>query len=70
MKMADSNYFCGVTFEDRCIARKEMLSTTKEDLLKLCSTLDAVCEDNAICVIGGKDKLDACGEKLSAILSI
>jgi Zn-dependent M16 (insulinase) family peptidase len=70
MKMADSNYFCGVTFEDRCSARKEMLSTTKEDLLKLCDTLKAVCDDNAICVIGGKDKLDACGEKLSSILSI
>lgn len=70
IKMADANYFCGITFEDLCKARREMLSTTKEDLLKLCSTLDAVCDDNAICVIGGKDKLDACGEKLSTILSI
>ena len=34
MKMADTNYFCGVTFEDRCKARKEMLGTTKMDPLK------------------------------------
>ena len=42
MKMADTNYFCGVTFEDRCKARKEMLGTTKVDLLKLCDHLMAV----------------------------
>lgn len=42
MKMADTNYFCGVTFEDRCKARKEMLRTTKVDLLKLCDPLMAV----------------------------
>ena len=42
MKMADTNYFCGVTFEDRCKARKEMLGTTKVDLLKLCDPLMAV----------------------------
>lgn len=70
MKIADSNYFCGITYEGRCKSRKEMLETTKEDLLKLCNTLKSVCDDNAICVIGGKDKLDACSEKLSSILSI
>jgi len=70
MKMADSNYFCSISYEDRCQTRKEMLGTTKEDLLRLCDTLKAVCNSNASCVIGGKDKLDACGEKLSSILSI
>lgn len=70
MKLADSNYFCGITYEDRCQTRKEMLGTSKEDLMRLCDTLKAVCDNNAICVIGGKDKLDACGEKLSSILSI
>lgn len=70
MKMADINYFCGITYEDRCQTRKEMLETTKEDLLRLCDTLKAVCESNAFCILGGKDKLDACGKKLSSILSI
>lgn len=70
IKIADANYFCGITFEDLCKTRREILSTTKDDLLKLCSMLDSICNDNAICIIGGKDKLDECDKKLSSILSI
>jgi len=47
-----------------------MLSTTREDLLALCDTLRAITEKGAVCVVGGKDKLDACGEQLTEILTM
>jgi len=70
MKSADEDYFRGFTFEDHCRVRAEMLSTTKEDLLELCKTLQDVREERSISVVGGQKHLDACGDKLATILTI
>jgi len=67
---AETRYFKGVTYEDICRTRKELLSTTPEKLIALEDALNAVADANNVCVVGGKAQLDACGEKLEAIKEI
>jgi Zn-dependent M16 (insulinase) family peptidase len=54
------NYLRGITYDDECKMRKQMLSTSQNDLLSIADTIDKICEQNAVCVIAGKDKLDTC----------
>lgn len=68
--VSDVDFFCRRTYKDRLTVRREILDTTAEDLLRCCTLLDSMAEENAICVVGGKDKLDACGDKLKSILTL
>ncbi len=67
--IAASHYLRGITYEDECRTRKEMLSTSGDDLLNIADTIDKICEQNAVCVIAGKDKLDTC-KSLENILEL
>lgn len=69
-KQAAVRYLTGYTYADDCKLRSEILHCTKADLAKLCDVLRAISAENAVCVVGGKDKLDACGTKLSSVLSM
>jgi Zn-dependent M16 (insulinase) family peptidase len=55
-------YLRGESYEDRQKIREQMLNTSPDDLLKIAEVIDGVCKTNAICVVGGKDKLKACTE--------
>ena len=69
-RVAASRYLNGVTYEDSCRLRREMLTATRQDLLDLCETIRGITDCGAVCVVGGKDKLDACGDKLTHILTM
>lgn len=68
--VAEARYLKGTRFEDVCRVRQELISTTREDLLALCDMLDALAEENSVCVVAGQPLLDACGEKLAEIKQI
>lgn len=70
LKDADTDYFMGISYEDNCRVREELLSATKEDILECCKLLKAVCEKNAICVTGGQKHIDTCAGKLDAVLEL
>lgn len=57
---ADNLLFMGVSEEDRIQMRKEMLHTTREQLLDLCRIFDKLAEEGAICVTGSEDALKTC----------
>lgn len=57
---ADSLLFMGVTEEERIQRRKEMLNTTREQLLDLCSIFDKFAEEAAVCVTGSEEALKTC----------
>lgn len=57
---ADAQYFSGNTYEKQCILRKEILETTPQKLLELCSLMESAAEKANICVVGGRDMLDDC----------
>ncbi len=63
-------YLTGYTYEDACRLRHEVLHTTREDLLSLCGVLKAITDCGAVCVVGGKDKLEACGKQLDTLLTL
>lgn len=67
--LAATRYLRGITYEDECRIRREMLETDAEELLRIADILDKVCAKEAICVVAGKDKLDTC-ENLDTILEI
>jgi Zn-dependent M16 (insulinase) family peptidase len=64
---ANTDYLREVTYEDACRVRREMLSTTREDLRALSDVLAASYEGRAVCVVGGKDKVDACEDRLDTV---
>lgn len=64
---ANTDYLRGVDYEDACRVRREMLATTKEDLVRLSDSLASAYGARAVCVVGGKDKLDACGDRLDTV---
>lgn len=65
-----SSYLRAETYEDRVRARTELVSTGKDELLAMADLLDRAFESSGACVVGGKDKLDALGEKIDTIIEI
>ena len=67
--IATSHYLRGITYEDECRIRREMLRTDADELLRIADVIDKICEQNAVCVIAGKDKIDTC-KSLENILEL
>lgn len=57
---ADNLYWQGITWEDRCTQRRELLEATPEQLAKLAEVLKATLENGGICVVGGENQLAKC----------
>ena len=70
MKDADSDHFCGITYQKRCAVREELLTASKQDLLEQCAVLEKVRETNAVCVAGARKHLDECGSRIDRILNL
>ena len=67
---AETRYFTGTTYEDSCRISRELVETTKEDLLALTEALEQIAKDNAVCVVAGQPLLETCGEKLASIQQV
>ena len=50
--------------------RREMLRTTKADLMRFADTLDSLTNSPAICVVGGTAQIDACTNLLDNVESV
>ncbi|MCH5317461.1 MAG: insulinase family protein [Eubacterium sp.] len=56
----DELWFSGVTFNERAKTRREMLSTTREDLENWRFALDKMAKNGAVCVVGNDEALKSC----------
>lgn len=56
----DEFMFAGISREERVQRRKEILSTTKGDLLAFCGALRELGEKGSICVVSNSDTLESC----------
>ncbi|MBR1781294.1 MAG: insulinase family protein [Oscillospiraceae bacterium] len=63
-------YLLGETAEKRQKKHSEMLHTSPDDLLRVADALDVLTAGAGICVIGGKETLDACGDALARVEAI
>lgn len=57
--VADGWYLRGITYGDRCSFRKQMLSTTAEDLLALADAVEALTRQGGTCMVGSKAQVEA-----------
>ncbi len=55
---AQNQYLMGNTFEYQCKLRKELLASTKEDLVNLAPYFEEALSDSGFCVIGNTNKIE------------
>ncbi|RKJ41339.1 hypothetical protein D7X94_03355 [Acutalibacter sp. 1XD8-33] len=69
-KTADMRHWRGITQEDLCRERREILSTKPEDLVRLAPEVERLAKEGAVCVLGSRRQIEACGEKLDAVTEL
>jgi len=60
---ADSDWFRGITHEQRCRIWSELLDSDRYKLAALCGVLEQMAGKGSVCVIGGSDIVEACGSE-------
>ena len=70
MSSAAALALSGRTPDDEQRLRREMLHTTKADLMHFADTLDSLTNSPAICVVGGTAQIDACTNLLDKVESV
>lgn len=65
-------YLRGITYEDACRTRREILDTDTAELRRIADVLDKIAETATVCVVAGKEKLDECQSAsiISTVLEI
>jgi Zn-dependent M16 (insulinase) family peptidase len=56
--VADSLYMSGTSQKDLEKERKEILSTTSEDIKAMADMIEALMKQNSLCVVGGENKIE------------
>jgi Zn-dependent M16 (insulinase) family peptidase len=67
--LAASRFLRGVSYEDECKMRREILETDSAALLRVADVLDKICAFDCITVFGAKEKVESC-KNLDSILQI
>ena len=58
--IADDWWFSGISYEERKLRRRQMLSTTREKLLGWCDVFDRINSEGAVCVVANQEALQQC----------
>ena len=69
MTAAENRRFRGITDAEIVRRYRQLLETRPEDLVALCDALDDVARDRAICVVAGREQIDAC-DLLTSVIGI
>ena len=70
MAAATVFHFRGITRQLIVDRYRQLIGTTSEDLLKLCDAVEDVAADETVCVVAGKDQLDACADTIQTIINV
>ena len=62
-RIADINYFNGITWDKLVAERRQMLATTPDKLLQWCELFEKLTEDAAVCVVAHEEALAACKDE-------
>ncbi|MDO4393058.1 MAG: insulinase family protein [Bacillota bacterium] len=61
-QVGDSFYFRGVTYEQRCQVRRELLSVTREELTVLADSIEDALNLGGFCIVGSEEQLESAGD--------
>ncbi len=67
---AAAYWFRGITREEIVDRYRALIATTPEDLLALCPAFEDLAADDAVCVVAGRDQIDACADVLETVLNV
>ncbi|MGI6608586.1 MAG: insulinase family protein [Erysipelotrichaceae bacterium] len=70
MSTGNAEYFAGQTYQDKCDLRTQILSTTKEDFLKVKEVFNKVNQQAGICVVAGSNLLEQCKDIIDKTLDL
>ncbi len=70
IKTSDIEYFRGISYQDKADTLKQILATTKQDIMDLIPAFEQINEKDNICVIGNRDAIEQCGEQIDEILTM
>ncbi len=66
----NEEYFSNMTYQDKCELRTQILSTTKEDFLKIKDVFDKVSENADVCIVAGANLLEQCEDIIDKTLEL
>lgn len=67
---ADAEYFCDMSYDEKCQFKAQILSTTKADLLRLCDMIDEICDIDNYCVVAGKNVIEENRDLFDSIIEL
>lgn len=70
VQLGESRYFKHVTQEAILNRSRQLRETTTASLLDFCPALRSAAAENNLCVVGGKEQLDGCGEKIDCVVDV
>ena len=70
IEAAENLVLTGRTSADVQNIRREMLGTTREQLLGFAARLDGVSSNASVCVVGGKSQVESCGNSIDKVENI
>ena len=68
--LATVRYLRGISDDDARRTREQLVATDKAELIRIADILDKLVAEGSVCIVGGKDKLDACKEIIDTVLEI
>ncbi|MBO4218199.1 MAG: insulinase family protein, partial [Erysipelotrichaceae bacterium] len=70
MATGDGLYFSNTTLAVRRQNRRQILTTDKAEIEKLLGLFDFHEEDTGICVVGGREAIEQCGDRIKSVLKV
>ena len=70
MGTGDGMVFSNITYETRRENRRQILTMTKKDIEELIPLFDFAKDDVGVCVVGGREALEKCGERIERIIKL
>lgn len=67
IQFMDANYFTGNSYAFRCEIWRQLVNTTSQDIEKAVEVFEKITQDGYRCVVGNKDAIDKCRDKLEDI---
>ena len=67
IRVSDTRWFRGLTYEIRQQSREKVLSMTADDLRSLADVIDRAMNEGSICIVGSRETIASIDEELEVL---